>query len=229
MLAVAVLVVAMVMVAVVPSFESVFASFGAELPVPTQWVLALSRGLVAHGVWWLLGGLALAAGVLHQWRRSEGLRRRAEALVFRVPVWGPLMHQAAVARWSRTLSGLLAAGLPLVDAMASVRGAAGFFVYADACGQLRDELARGSSLQAAMSAAHLFSPVVLQMCAVGEESGALDRLLAKVAQTHEREVDDRLAGLSSLLEPVIIVFLGVVIGALVIALYLPIFQMGQIT
>ena len=228
-LAVAVLVVVMVMVAVVPSFESVFASFGAELPVPTQWVLALSRGLVSQGVWWLLGGLALAAVALHQWRRSEGLRRRAEALVFRVPVWGPLMHQAAVARWSRTLSGLLAAGLPLVDAMAAVRGAAGFFVYADACAQLRDELGRGSSLQAAMSAAQLFSPVVLQMCAVGEESGALDQLLAKVAQSHEREVDDRVAGLSSLLEPVIIVFLGVVIGALVIALYLPIFQMGQIT
>jgi type IV pilus assembly protein PilC len=228
-LAVAVLVVAMVMVAVVPSFESVFASFGAELPWPTQWVMALSRGLVSHGAWWLLTGLALGAGALHQWRRSEPLRRRAQALLFCTPVWGPLMHQAAVARWSRTLSGLLAAGLPLVDAMASVKGAAGFYVYADACDRLRDELARGSSLQAALSAADLFSPVVLQMCAVGEESGALDHMLAKVAETHEREVDDRVAGLSSLLEPVIIVFLGLVIGALVLALYLPIFQMGQIT
>jgi type IV pilus assembly protein PilC len=191
--------------------------------------MALSRGLVSHGAWWLLTGLALGAGALHQWRRSEPLRRRAQALLFCTPVWGPLMHQAAVARWSRTLSGLLAAGLPLVDAMASVKGAAGFYVYADACDRLRDELARGSSLQAALSAADLFSPVVLQMCAVGEESGALDHMLAKVAETHEREVDDRVAGLSSLLEPVIIVFLGLVIGALVLALYLPIFQMGQIT
>jgi type IV pilus assembly protein PilC len=170
-LGVAVLVVAMVMVAVVPSFESVFASFGAELPWPTQWVMALSRGLVSHGAWWLLAGLALGAGVLHQWRRSELLRRRAQALLFCVPVWGPLMHQAAVARWSRTLSGLLAAGLPLVDAMSSVKGAAGFYVYADACVRLRDELARGSSLQAALLAAQLFRPLCCK-CAPWAKSQA---------------------------------------------------------
>lgn len=228
-LAVAVGVVVLVMVAVVPSFESVFASFGAQLPAPTRMVMALSRGLVEHGLLALALGLGLAAAWVHRWRRSEALQRRAQALLLRVPVLGALLHQAAVARWSRTLSGLLAAGLPLVDAMDSARGAAGYFAYADACTRLREDLARGGSLHAAMKATGLYSPMVLQMCAVGEESGALDRMLAKVAQSHEREVDDRVAGLSSLLEPVVILFLGLIIGGLVIALYLPIFQMGQIT
>ena len=228
-LSVAVGVVAVVMAAVVPSFESVFASFGAELPAPTRLVMALSRGLVEHGAVLLLLGLGLAAAVLHRWRRSEALRRRVEALLFRLPVLGGLLHQAAVARWSRTLSGLLAAGLPLVEAMGSARGAAGYFAYADASTRLREELARGGSLHTAMGATGLFSPVVVQMCAVGEESGALEHMLAKIAQAHEREVDDRVVGLSSLLEPVIILFLGLLIGGLVMALYLPIFQMGQIT
>lgn len=227
-LSVAIAVVGVVMVAVVPSFESVFDSFGAELPFPTRMVMALSRGLVEHGFVLLLLGFALLAALARHWRRSEGLRRRAEAVLFRLPVLGGLLHQAAVARWSRTLSGLLAAGLPLVDAMGSARGAAGYFAYADASARLREELARGTSLHAAMSATGLFSPVVLQMCAVGEESGALEHMLAKTAQAHEREVDDQVAGLSSLLEPVIILFLGLLIGGLVMALYLPIFQMGQI-
>lgn len=228
-LGVAVLVVSVVMVAVVPSFESVFASFGAELPAATRLVMALSRGLVEHGAWLLVLGLGLSAVLVQQWRRSESLRRRAESLVFRVPVLGALLHQAALARWCRTLSGLLSAGLPLVEAMGTARGAAGYFAYADASARLREQLAQGGSLHAAMTSTGLFPPVVLQMCAVGEESGALDQMLAKVAQAHEREVDDRVAGLSSLLEPLIILFLGLVIGGLVIALYLPIFQMGQIT
>ncbi len=228
-LGVAVLVLAVVMLAVVPSFESVFASFGAQLPAPTRMVMALSRGLVEHGGGLMLLGLALSALVVQRWRKSELLRRRAEAMVLRLPVLGALLHQAALARWSRTLSGLLAAGLPLVEAMGAARGAAGYFAYADASARLREDLARGASLHAAMAATGLFPPVALQMCAVGEESGALEQMLAKVAQAHEREVDDRVAGLSSLLEPVIILFLGLVIGGLVIALYLPIFQMGQIT
>lgn len=228
-LSVAALVLVVIMVAVVPSFESVFASFGAELPASTQLVMALSRATVSYGPG--LAVLALLVGVWGgaQWRRSEAWRRRGERMLFRVPGIAALLHQAALARWSRTLSGLLAAGLPLVEAMGSARGAAGYYVYADACARLRDELAQGSSLHTAMAHVQLFPPMALQMCAVGEESGTLDHMLAKVAEFHEREVDDRVAALSSLLEPALIVFLGVVIGGLVVALYLPIFQMGQIT
>lgn len=228
-LVVAVLVVTVVMVAVVPSFESVFASFGAELPAATQLVMALSRAMVSHGPWVLLLVLALAALVSARWRRSQALRRHLERWGLRLPVVGALLHQAALARWSRTLSGLLAAGLPLVEAMGAARGAAGYFEYADACARLRDELARGSSLHGAMAQGQLFPPMAVQMCAVGEESGALDAMLGKLAEFHEREVDDRVAGLSSLLEPLLIVLLGLMIGGLMVALYLPIFQMGQIT
>lgn len=228
-LGVAVLVVAVVMVAVVPSFEGVFASFGSQLPAPTRLVMAISRGLAEQGPVWLILGLALLLAGVHRWRHSEPFRRRIEGVLLGLPQLGSLMHEAAVARWSRTLSGLLAAGLPLVDAMSAVRGAAGPYLYADACGRLREELSRGSSLHVAMADTGLFSPMVLQMCAIGEESGALEGMLAKVAEFHEREVDERVSRLSSLLEPAIILLLGVVIGGLVVALYLPIFQMGQIT
>lgn len=228
-LGVAVLVLAVIMVAVVPSFEGVFASFGAELPAATRLVLSLSRGAVSHGPWLLLVAAVLASVVARQWHRDEALRRRAERWLLRLPVVGPLLHQAALARWSRTLSGLLGAGLPLVEAMGSARGAAGYFAYADACANVRDELGRGTSLHVALAAFPLFPPMLVQMCAVGEESGALDHMLAKVAEFHEREVDDRVGALSSLVEPALILFLGVVVGALVVALYLPIFQMGQIT
>lgn len=228
-LSVALAVLAVVMAVVVPSFEEVFASFGAELPLATQLVMAGSRAWVAHGAWLTLVIVGSCAVLLGQWRRSEALRRRVERAVLSLPVCGDLLHQAAVARWSRTLSGLLAAGLPLVDAMAAARGAGGYYVYADACARLRDELSRGSQLHAAMGLTGLFSPMVQQMCAVGEESGALDLMLAKVAESHEREVDAQVAGLTSVLEPLIILVLGVLIGGLVIALYLPIFQMGQIT
>jgi type IV pilus assembly protein PilC len=227
-LGVAVLVLVVIMVAVVPSFESVFASFGADLPAATRLVMALSRGAVAQGPWLVVALLAGTWLGLRLWRSKEALRRQTERFFFRTPLIGPLLHQSALARWSRTLSGLLSAGLPLVEAMGSARGAAGYFVYADACARLRDELAQGSSLHVAMADLDLFPAMAMQMCAVGEESGTLDHMLAKLADFHEREVDDRVAGLSSLLEPALILFLGVVIGALVVALYLPIFQMGQI-
>lgn len=228
-LAVAAVVLAVVMVVVVPSFQEVFASFGAELPLLTQAVMAASRTLAAHGGSMLLLALGLGALLLRQWRRSETLRRRTERMVLGLPLCGDLLHQAAVARWSRTLAGLLAAGLPLVDAMGAARGAGGYYAYADACARLRDELSRGTQLHAAMGQTGLFSPMVQQMCAVGEESGALDLMLVKVAESHEREVDAQVAGLTSVLEPLIILVLGLLIGGLVIALYLPIFQMGQIT
>ncbi len=228
-LAVAVAVTAAIMVAVVPTFESVFASFGATLPAPTQAVMAISRGLLAHGPWLILAGAASSVALLVAWRRSRRPRELAERLALQLPVVGQVMHLAAVARWARTLSGLLAAGLPLVEAMAATRGAAGLMRYAQACALAQEELARGSGLHAALAEAKLFSPLVLQMCAVGEEAGMLDALLAKVATFHERELDDHLAGLTSLLEPVLILLLGGLIGGLVVALYLPIFQMGQIT
>ncbi len=228
-LGVAVGVLAIIMVAVVPSFESTFAAFGAELPAATRLVMALSRAAVSQGPWWLLLAVVLAGWAASAWRRHERVRRTVERGVLRLPVIGALLHQAALARWSRTLAGLLGGGLPLVDAMASARGAAGLYVYADASVRMREELARGSSLQRALADVGLFPPMVVQMCAAGEESGALDRLLGKVADFHEREVDLRVSSLSSLLEPALILCLGAVIGALVVALYLPIFQMGQIT
>lgn len=217
------------MVAVVPTFESVYATFGAALPESTRAVLDLSRGLLVFGPWLVL--LCASAGLWLSWRwpRSEALRRAAERLLLRLPLLGAVLHQAALARWSRTLAGLLRAGLPLVEAMGAARGAAGYFAYADACGRIREELARGSGLRAAMAGTGIFPAMALQMCGVGEESGALDAMLGKLAEFYEREVDDRVAGLSSVLEPALIVFLGGVVGVLVVALYLPIFQMGQVT
>ena len=227
-LAVAALVTGVVLVAVVPSFESVFASFGASLPAPTQWVMNASRFLVAQAPW--LCALGVLGGLVapEAWQRSRALRRVVERAALSLPLLGPVLHGAATARWSRTLSGLLAAGLPLVEAMAATRGATGLARYAQACTAARQDLARGSSLHAALVGQDLFSPLVLQMCAVGEESGQLSELLAKVADFHERELDDRLSSLSSLLEPALILLLGGLIGGLVLALYLPIFQMGQI-
>jgi type IV pilus assembly protein PilC len=227
--AVALVVVAVIMVFVVPSFKSVFASFGAELPAATLLVLALSEFLVSYG----LVLLAVLAGGLfalaRTFRRSQGLRESVDRYLLRLPLFGVLIHKACLARWSRTLSTLFGAGVPLIDALDSVVGAAGNVVYAHATRRIRDEVARGSSLNAAMESVQLFPAMLLQMCAVGEESGSLDAMLAKVAELYEGEVDDQVAGLSSLLEPVIIVFLGVVIGGIVVAMYLPIFKLGQIT
>lgn len=226
---VALAVLVFLMVAVVPTFESVYASFGSALPASTQVVIGLSRGMLTWGPWLLLIGAGAALWLSRHWRRSEALRRAAERGLLRLPLLGALLHQAALARWSRTLSGLLRAGLPLVEAMGAAQGAAGYFVYADASLRIREELARGSSLHAAMAGTGLYPAMALQMCAVGEESGALDAMLGKLAEFHEREVDDGVAGMSSALEPALIVFLGAVVGALVVALYLPIFQMGQVT
>jgi len=228
-LSVAVGVLVFLMVAVVPTFESVYAAFGSALPDSTRIVLGLSRGLLYAGPWLLLLGAIAGLWLSWRWRRSEALRRAGERLLLRLPLLGAVLHQAALARWCRTLSGLLRAGLPLVEAMAAARGAAGYFAHADACRQVREELARGSSLRAALAGTGLFPAMVLQMCGVGEESGALAAMLGKLAEFYEREVDDRVASLSSVLEPALIVFLGGVVGVLVVALYLPIFQMGQVT
>ena len=227
-LTVAVAVMAVIMVVVVPAFENVFASFGAQLPWATQWVIGSSRWLVQWGPWLLLAVAGLAAAMVPLWRRNPDFARRLDDALLATPVWGRLLQQAAVARWSRTLATLLAAGLPLAEALQSVRGACGHLAHAQATARVREEVLRGSSLRAALMQSALFPPMLQQMCAIGEESGTLDHLLEKVADFQEADLDEQLGHLSGLLEPATIVLLGLIVGALVLALYLPVFQMGQI-
>lgn len=225
---VATAVVALILGMVVPTFESVFASFGAELPWPTRAVVAASQALVA--AWWP-ALLAMAAGIgLARWllRRFRAVQRLADAALLRLPLVGTLINNALLARWARTVSTLSGAGIPLVDALGSVALAAGNRVFEDATRQLQREVSTGQRLSQAMQAAGVFGPMPVQMAQVGEESGSLDALLGKTAELLESEVDEGVKGLSKLLEPVIIVILGAVIGAIVVALYLPIFQLGSV-
>ncbi len=227
-LLVAMVVVAVIMVFVIPSFKDVFSSFGAQLPAPTRFVIALSEAFVQYG--WL--GLILLAGgapaALRTWRRNPRLRALADRALLRLPVFGPLVVKAVVARWTRTLATLFAAGVPLVEALDSVGGAAGNSLYQEATRRIQKDVSSGSSLTAAMTQARVFPAMVLQMCAIGEESGSLDHMLNKAADFYETEVDDTVAGLSSLLEPIIIVFLGALVGGIVVSMYLPIFKLGQV-
>jgi type IV pilus assembly protein PilC len=226
--AVAVVVVAVIMAFVIPTFKDIFASFGADLPIPTLAVMAMSAFLVEHGALLLAGTAAMAYAGVRAWRRHEGVARAVERLWLRLPVVGRLLQRAAVARWARTLSLLFAAGVPLVDALRSVAGAAGSHRYADATVHIQAQVSTGASLTQAMQQAGLFPPMLLQMCAIGDASGTLDEMLGKAADFYEQEVDDQVAGLSSLLEPLTMLVLGVVIGGLVIAMYLPIFRLGQV-
>lgn len=227
-LSVAVAVLVVIMVFVVPAFESVFAAFGAELPWATQWVIGASRALVHNGPLLLGAALALVGSLLWAWRRSPVFVQRLDALRLALPVWGRLLQEAALARWSRTLATLLAAGLPLAQALQSVRGTCGHRAHARATQRLAQEIERGSSLHAALAREPWFPPLLQQMCAVGEESGTLDHLLEKVADFQEAALDERLQRLASLIEPVTVLLLGLIVGALVLSLYLPVFQMGQI-
>lgn len=224
----AVLVTAVIMIWVVPSFKQVFASFGAALPWPTLVVIGLSDFMVAW--WWLLASLAGAGGLLLQrgWRRSVSWRARMERLLLRLPLLGTILRKAVLARWSRTLATLFGAGVPLIDALQSVSGAAGNTAYADATMTIRKQVGDGASLAGAIEHSSLFPPMVGQMVAIGEESGALDQMLRKVADFYEIEVNEAVASLSTLLEPIIMLVLGVVIGGLVIAMYLPIFKLGSV-
>jgi len=225
---VAFIVVAVIMVFVIPSFKEVFSSFGAELPAPTRLVIALSEAFVHHGLL-LLGGLVAAGvGLARAWRRSPGLQRLTDQWLLRLPVFGALVRKSIVARWTRTLATLFAAGVPLVEALDSVGGAAGNSVYREATTGIQHEVSTGVSLTHAMTQSRVFPTMVLQMCAIGEESGSLDHMLGKAADFYEAEVDDTVAGLSSLLEPIIIVFLGSVVGGIVVSMYLPIFKLGQV-
>ena len=225
---VAFIVVSVIMIFVVPAFKEVFTSFGADLPAPTLAVIAISEFFVAY--WWLIFG-ALGGGLyffFQAWKRDERVQRFMDRLLLRAPIFGQLIEKSVVARWTRTLSTMFAAGVPLVEALDSVGGAAGNSVYADATAKIQQEVATGTSLTQAMTNAGIFPSMVLQMCAIGEESGSLDHMLGKAADFYEQEVDDMVAGLSSLMEPVIIVILGTIIGGIVVAMYLPIFKLGAV-
>ena len=225
---VAFVVVAIIMIFVIPAFKEVFTSFGADLPAPTLIVMAISEVFVAY--WWLIFGV-IGGGLyffMQAWRRNEKVQRVMDRLLLRLPVFGSLIDKSCVARWTRTLSTMFAAGVPLVEALDSVGGASGNSLYADATEKIQQEVSTGTSLTAAMSNANLFPTMVLQMCAIGEESGSVDHMLGKAADFYEAEVDEMVAGLSSLMEPIIIVFLGTLIGGIVVSMYLPIFKLGQV-
>jgi type IV pilus assembly protein PilC len=225
---VAFVVVTIIMIFVIPAFKSVFSSFGADLPAPTLFVMAMSDYFVKY--WWLIFGV-IGGGVyffMQAWQRNEKMQMAMDRLLLKVPVFGTLIEKSCVARWTRTLSTMFAAGVPLVEALDSVGGAAGNSVYLNATTSIQREVSTGTSLTTAMTNASVFPSMVLQMCAIGEESGTIDHMLGKAADFYEAEVDDMVAGLSSLLEPIIIVFLGTLIGGIVVAMYLPIFKLGQV-
>jgi type IV pilus assembly protein PilC len=225
---VAFVVVAVIMIFVIPAFKSVFSSFGADLPAPTLFVIAISEFFVAY--WWLIfGGIGGGLYFFFQaWQRNEKMQRFMDRALLKVPVFGALIEKSCIARWTRTLATMFAAGVPLVEALDSVGGASGNSKYADATEKIQQEVSTGTSLTAAMTNANLFPTMVLQMCAIGEESGSVDHMLGKAADFYEAEVDEMVAGLSSLMEPIIIVFLGTLIGGIVVAMYLPIFKLGQV-
>jgi len=223
---VAIIVTAILLIFVVPQFEELFNNFGADLPAFTRVVVNLSEFMQEY--WWVVFGIVIGMAVSFSQgkKRSRKFGRFLDRLVLKLPIIGPIMHKAAVARYARTLATMFAAGVPLVEALDSVSGATGNIVYSDAVLMIRDSVATGQQLTFAMNQTGLFPNMVEQMVAIGEESGALDTMLSKVADFYEQEVDDAVDALSSLLEPLIMSILGVLIGGLVVAMYLPIFKMG---
>lgn len=227
-LIVAFVVVAVIMIFVVPAFKEVFSSFGGELPGPTLMVIAMSEFFVKY--WYLIFG-GLGGGFyffMESWKRNKKMQTIMDRIMLKLPIFGDLVYKSCVARWTRTLSTMFAAGVPLVEALDSVGGAAGNHVFESATLKIQQEVSTGTGLTVAMSNANLFPSMVLQMCAIGEESGSIDHMLGKAADFFEAEVDDMVAGISSLMEPIIIVVLGTVIGGIVVAMYLPIFKLGQV-
>jgi len=223
---VAFIITAVIMIFVIPAFKELFAGFGAELPAPTLIVMNISDIFVSY--WWAIFG-SIGGGLwffFYTWKRSEKMQSTMDRLMLKLPIFGHLIRIATIARFARTLATMFAAGVPLVEALDSVAGASGNRVYYDATKKIQSEISTGTSLTVAMQNSNVFPNMVLQMVAIGEESGALDSMLSKVADFFEGEVDDAVEALSSLMEPVIMVVLGVLIGGLVIAMYLPIFKMG---
>jgi type IV pilus assembly protein PilC len=225
---VAFIVLAVIMIFVIPAFKEVFTSFGADLPTPTLVVIAMSEFFVKY--WWAIFGLLIGGVVffIQSWRRSPRMQKAMDRLLLKVPVFGDLVNKSAVARWTRTLSTMFAAGVPLVEALDSVGGAAGNAVFLEATEQIQKDVSTGSALTTSMQTTGVFPTMVIQMCAIGEESGALDQMLGKAAEFYEDEVDEAVKGLSTLMEPFIIVILGVLIGGIVVSMYLPIFKLGQV-
>jgi len=225
---VAIVVLIVIMIFVIPAFKDVFKSFGADLPAPTLMVIAMSDFFV--GNWYILLP-ALFGGAyffFESWRRSEKMQKFMDRALLKVPIFGDLVHKSAVARWTRTLATMFAAGVPLVEALDSVGGASGNAVFAEATEQIQKDVSTGTALTTAMQTTGVFPSMVLQMASIGEESGSLDHMLSKAAEFYEDEVDEMVKGLSSLMEPFIIVFLGVLIGGIVISMYLPIFKLGAV-
>jgi len=225
---VAVIVTGILLVKVVPTFQELFEGFGAELPAFTQFVIGLSEGLQANFLAILLVIAAIIVGFTEGRKRSQSFKDTVDRALLRLPIIGPITHKATVARFSRTLSTTFAAGVPLIEALDACAGATGNVVYRKAVLQVKEDVATGQQLQFAMRATGVFPAMALQMTAIGEESGALDAMLSKVATYYEDEVDNMVDGLTSMLEPMIMAILGVLIGGLIIAMYLPIFQLGQV-
>ena len=224
---VAFIITAIIMIFVIPAFTELFSSFGADLPALTMLVISISNFFVAY--WWaIFGTIGFSLWYFfYTWKRSEKMQSTMDRVMLRIPLFGELIRKATIARFARTLSTMFAAGVPLVEALDSVAGASGNRVYYDATKQIQSDVTTGTSLTVAMQNTEVFPNMVLQMVSIGEESGALDAMLSKVADFYEGEVDDAVEGLSSLMEPIIMVVLGTLIGGLVIAMYLPIFKMGQ--
>ncbi|MFG6463568.1 type II secretion system F family protein [Roseateles sp. DXS20W] len=227
-LTVAFIVVAVIMIFVIPAFKEVFTSFGADLPAPTLIVMAMSEFFVSY---WYIIFTAIGGGLyffIQSWKRSEKMQKRMDRILLKIPVFGDLMFKSAVARWTRTLSTMFAAGVPLVEALDSVGGASGNAVFQEATEQIQRDVSTGSALTTSMQTTGIFPTMVLQMASIGEESGSLDHMLAKAAEFYEDEVDEAVKALSSLMEPFIIVILGGLIGGIVVSMYLPIFKIGSV-
>jgi type IV pilus assembly protein PilC len=225
---VAFIITAVIMIFVIPAFKELFSSFGADLPAPTLFIMGISDFFVTY--WWAIFG-GIGGGFytfFYFWKRSKKMQMVMDRLLLKLPIFGELVRKATIARWSRTLSTMFAAGVPLVEAFDSVAGAAGNAVYFDATKYIQREVSTGNSLTVAMQNTEVFPSMVLQMVAIGEEAGSLDSMLSKVADFYEAEVDDAVEALSSLMEPIIMVVLGTLIGGMVVAMYLPIFKMGQV-
>ena len=225
---VAFVVLTVIMIFVIPAFKQVFSSFGGELPAPTLAVIAMSEFFLG---WWYVIFPLLFGGIyffFQAWKRSEKVQKFMDRLLLRIPIFGGLINKSVIARWTRTLSTMFAAGVPLVEALDSVGGASGNAVYAEATERIQREVSTGAALTTSMTSTGVFPNMVLQMAAIGEESGSLDHMLGKAAEFYEEEVDEMVKGLSSLMEPFIIVILGVLIGGIVVAMYLPIFKLGSV-
>ena len=225
---VAFVIVAVIMIFVIPQFKAIFTSFGADLPTPTLILISISDAFVQY--WYLIFGIIGGGvyGFFEAWKRSRPMQIAMDRLLLKIPVFGDLVRKATIARWSRTLSTMFAAGVPLVEALDSVAGASGNYVYLTATNQIQSEVSTGQNLTVAMQNTNLFPNMVLQMVSIGEEAGQLDTMLAKVADFFEAEVDDAVDALSSLMEPMIMVVLGSLIGGMVVAMYLPIFKIGAV-